>query len=512
MDFAEKFLELLLEIVPSAKRIGFLIDSGSSISVPILKVSRTLLEKRRIQGYFSNVAKPSEIEAALAQLAKDGIQGLVLLPARFFVEERAHIVKFAMANRWPLSCGPHEFTEAGALLSYGPDRAALYKRSAYFVDRILKGSKPADLPIEQPTKLFGDQSENRQGAGTDDPAVDTGARKQGDRVNRRETLIALLALGAACMPYVTHAQQPDKPRRIGVLMGYAEADVEAQARVEGFKKRLAALGWVEGRNLIIDVRWGAGDVARATTLAQELVAQKCELILSSTTPVTAALQKATQTIPIVFTVVADPLGSSFVKSLARPGGNLTGFVNIEGTLIEKQLEALKAIAPRVKRVGVMFNPDTTPYADYFLRPLNAVAARTGVKISNLTVRSPADIATAIAGLARAGDSGLIVMTDSFMVVHRTAVIEQTARHKVPAAYFATFQVADGGLIAYGVDVVDLLVRAAGYVDRILRGMKASELPVELPSKFELSVNMKTAKALGLTIPQSILVRADKVTE
>jgi putative ABC transport system substrate-binding protein len=331
-------------------------------------------------------------------------------------------------------------------------------------------------------------------------------------MNRRDTLVVLLALGAATTPFAVEAQRAEKVRRIGVLMGYAENDREAQWRLAVFKERLAALGWSEGRNLTIDVRWSAGDVNRALALARELIALQPEVMLSSTTPVTAALQRETQTIPIVFTVVADPLGSGFVKTLSRPGGNITGFINLESSLIEKWLELLKEIAPRVTRVSVMFNPDTAPYAEYFLRPLRASAPKVDVTVFTAAVRSASDIEQVIVALGREPNGGLIVMTDSFMVVHRRSVIDLTARYKVPAVYFSSFNVVDGGLISYGVDVVDLFRRAAPYVDRILRGAKAGELPVQQPAKFELAINRKTAAALGLTIPRSLLLRADQVIE
>jgi putative ABC transport system substrate-binding protein len=331
-------------------------------------------------------------------------------------------------------------------------------------------------------------------------------------MNRRDTLFALCAFGAAVTPFAARTQQPGNVRRIGVLMGYAESDPEAQMRLAAFRERLAALGWVEGRNLNTDVRWSGGDVTRASVLARELVALQPELILCSTTPVTAALQRETRTIPIIFTVVSDPVGSGFVKTLSQPGGNVTGFINLEPSLVEKSLQLLKEIAPRVTRVAVMFNPDTAPYAHAYLRHLNVVAPKLGVTAYTATVRSESDIDEAISGIGREPGGGLVVMTDSYMVVHRRTIISLAARYKVPATYFSGFLVADGGLISYGVDVVDLFPRAASHADRILRGAKPSELPVQQPSKFEVFINLRTAKALGLSIPQSVLLRADRVIE
>ena len=330
-------------------------------------------------------------------------------------------------------------------------------------------------------------------------------------MNRRDTILGLLALGAAG-PSSLRAQQPEKARRIGVLMGYAESDSEAQLRLAAFKEGLAGLGWAEGRNVTIDVRWIAGDVDRDVGLAKELVALRPDVILANATPVTAALQRETRTIPIVFTAVSDPIGSGFVKSLARPGGNITGFVNLESSLVEKWMQLLKEIAPRLTRVSVMFNPKTAPYVDYYLQPLNAVAARFAVKTVVVAVGSESDIENVIAELGRESGSGLIVMTDVYMTVHRKSIIALTARHKVPAIYFDASKVVEGGLMSYGIDYVDLFRRAASYVDKILRGAKPADLPVQHPSRFELVINTTTAKALGLAIPQSILVRADRVIQ
>jgi putative tryptophan/tyrosine transport system substrate-binding protein len=330
-------------------------------------------------------------------------------------------------------------------------------------------------------------------------------------MNRRSFAKAIGA-ALALVPVVGEAQRPERARRIGVLMAFAEDDSESQLRLAAFKEGLAILGWVEGRNLTSEVRWMAGEVDRGAGFAKELVTLKPDVILAHTTPVTAALQRETRTIPIVFTGVSDPVGSGFVKSRAQPGGNITGFANLEASMVEKWLQLLKEIAPRVTRVAVMFNPKTAPYVEYYLQPLNAVAARFGVKTVTAAVGSESDIDNVIAGLGREPGSGLIVMADSYMNLYRKSIIDLTARHKVPAIYYAASMADEGGLISYGIDNVDLFSRAAPYVDRILRGAKPADLPVQYPSKFELVINTTTAEALGLTIPQSILVRADRVIQ
>ena len=331
-------------------------------------------------------------------------------------------------------------------------------------------------------------------------------------MNKRQTLRRLIALGLAATALAARAQAPQGTRRVGMLMGYAENDPEAQRRLTAFKQRLTALGWVEGRNLTLDLLWTTGDADRATPFAKQLLALKPDVILANTTPVTAALQRETSTIPIVFTAVSDPIGSGFVKTLARPGGNITGFINLEASLIEKWLELLKEIAPRVKRVGVMYNPKTAPYADYYLKRFNAVALHFGVTVIPATVSSAADIEKVITTLASPADGGLIMLPDSFITVQRKTVIALAARHKVPAIYYVTAMAEEGGLIAYGIDYAGMFHNAALYVDRILRGAKPADLPVQQPTLYELAVNLKTAKELGLKVPHSIFVRAERVIE
>ena len=330
---------------------------------------------------------------------------------------------------------------------------------------------------------------------------------------RRRDFITV-AGSAAVWPLVARAQQPaDRVRRIGVMVGYAEDDPEAQARLAAFKQGLLTLGWSEGRNLKIDVRWASGDTDRATTFARELVALQPEVIMSNTTPVTAALHKATKTIPIVFVAVSDPVGAGFIASLPRPGTNITGFINLERTLGGKWLELLKEIAPQMTRVAVMFNPQTAPYTEEIYLPSMEIAAKKlDVKQVKSLVHREADIEEAISGLGREPGSGLIAMTDSFMTVHRKAVIELTFRNKLPLMYYVSIAPREGGLISYGIDLTDLFGRSASYVDRILRGAKPAELPVQLPTKFELAINLKTAKALGLTVPTTLLTSANEIIE
>jgi putative ABC transport system substrate-binding protein len=329
-------------------------------------------------------------------------------------------------------------------------------------------------------------------------------------MRRREFI--RLGGAAAAWPLAARAQQGGRIRRVGLLMGYAEDDPDAQSWLAAFKQRLAALGWTEGRNLRIDVYWAAGDVGRARASAKQLLALQPEVILSNTTPVTQALRQETSKVPLVFLNVSDPIGSGFVDSLPRPGGNATGFINLESSLVQKWLELLKEIVPQMTRVAVMFNPQTAPYVGYYLKPLEVAALRADVKTFTVEVGSDSDIETAIAGLEHEPGTGLIAMTDAFMTVHREAVIRLTAQHKVPLMYYLRDVPGKGGLISYGILFIEQFRQAATYVDHILRGAKPADLPVQVPTKYELVINLKTAKALGLTVPQSILIRADEVIE
>ncbi len=330
---------------------------------------------------------------------------------------------------------------------------------------------------------------------------------------RRREFITLLG-SAAVWPLAARAQQSDRRRRVGVLMAFDENDPQTRGWLSNFTQGLAELGWTDGHTVQIAVRWAAGSIDRMRTFAKELVELQPDVILAATTPVTAALQRETSTIPIVFVLVSDPVGAGFVAGLPRPGGNITGFTNIEGgTFGGKWLELLKEIAPRVRRVAIMFNPDTAPGGGaYFLGPFEAAARSLAMEPITSRVRSDAEIETVIASLGRE-QAGLVIMADSFMLVHRGTVISQAARNNVPTigADFPVFA-REGGLLSYGSNFSDIFRRAAPYVDRILRGANPGELPVQAPTKYELVINMKTAKTLGLEVPATLLARADEVID
>jgi putative ABC transport system substrate-binding protein len=330
---------------------------------------------------------------------------------------------------------------------------------------------------------------------------------------RRREFIGLLGGAAAAWPLASRAQQPGGTRRIGVLMPYAEGDREGQAFVAALREELQKLGWAESRNMRIDYRWATpSDTESIQRFAKELVALQPDLILTQSTPTTAALLRQTRTIPIVFAQVIDPVGSGFVASFPHPGGNITGFINLEPTMAGKWLELLKEIAPRVNRVAFLFNPATAPYFEYYLKPFKAAAASFAVEGIAAPVHDPTKLEPVIAAQAAESNGGLIVMPDTFLNAHRAEITALAAHHRLPAVYAFRFFTELGGLLSYGSDLVDNFRRAAAYVDRILKGAKPSELPVQAPVKFELVINMKTARALGLEVPPMLLARADEVIE
>ena len=328
---------------------------------------------------------------------------------------------------------------------------------------------------------------------------------------RRREFITLLG-GAAVWPLAAYAQQLQRIPQIGVQMGVAESDPEGQSRIAAFQQGLADLGWADGRNLRVEYRWAAGDVDRIRAYAAELVALAPDVLVGNGTAVLTALRDATRSIPIVFVVVNDPVGQGFVANLARPGGNITGFSFLEYSMIGKSLELLKQLAPTVHRFAVMFNPETTPHYAVFLRSFETVPPPRPLEIKAAPVGTEADIEQAVAKIAGEPGGGLIVPPDTFTVVHRGLIIRSAAQHRVPAIFTYRQFVREGALIAYGPDTTDIFQRSASYVDRILKGANPGDLPVQAPNKFELAINVNTARRLGLDLPPTLLGLADELIE
>jgi putative ABC transport system substrate-binding protein len=329
---------------------------------------------------------------------------------------------------------------------------------------------------------------------------------------RRRAVIALLGGAAAAWPMAARAQKANRIPRVAVLHSLAESDSEAQSWVTAFMRGFAALGWTHGRNVQIDVRWAGGEIKEIQRLARELLDLHPNVVFAVTTPSVNAIRRENQSIPIVFTLVTDPVAQGLVESLIRPGRNITGFTIFEPEIGTKWVQVLKDIAPETKRAAVIFNPDTAPYYKLYMSSIEAAGASFAVKAVEAPVRSRGDIEAALSMLAREPAGAVISMSDTFPAVHRDLIIALSAQYGMPAVYPFRFQAADGGLISYGVDLSDMHRRAASYVDRILKGEKPADMPVQLPTKYELVINLKTARALGLTIPLPLLGRADEVIE
>ena len=329
---------------------------------------------------------------------------------------------------------------------------------------------------------------------------------------RRRDFIMLLGGAAASWPLAAWAQQPLRMRHIGVLMGVAESDPGSLTRIAAFRQGLADLGWAVGRNIQLEYRWAAGDIDRNRAYAAELVALAPDVLVANGTPALTALRDATHSIPIVFVVVNDPVAQGFIANLARPGGNITGFSFLEYSMLGKSLELLKQLAPSTHRFAVMFNPETTPHYTVFLRSFETVPPPRPLEIMATPIGAEADIEQAVAQIGREPGGGLIVPPDTFTLVHRGLIIRTAAQHRVPAIFSYRQFVREGALIAYGPDTTDIFQRSASYVDRVLKGANPGDLPVQAPNKFELAINVKTARRLGLDLPPTLLGLADEIIE
>jgi putative tryptophan/tyrosine transport system substrate-binding protein len=329
---------------------------------------------------------------------------------------------------------------------------------------------------------------------------------------RRREFITLVGGIVVVWPLAAHAQRSERVRRMGVLMGISEDDPQAGTRVAIFRQALADLGWTEGHNLKIEWRWTSGDIARVREYAAELVRLAPDVILANGTPNVAAVKQATKSIPIVFVVVNDPVAQGFIASMAHPGGNITGFSFLEYSMVGKSLEMLKQVLPGVARVAVMFNPDTYPYYNIHLRSFDPVARMLSLELTGLLIRNPTEIEGEIAKLGRQQGQALLVTPDPFMVVHRGEIIRAAEQYRVPATYSYRQHVQEGALMSYGADTFDIFRRSATYIDRILKGTSPAGLPAQAPVKFEMAINLKTARALGLEVPDKLLALADEVIE
>jgi putative tryptophan/tyrosine transport system substrate-binding protein len=329
---------------------------------------------------------------------------------------------------------------------------------------------------------------------------------------RRRQFIAGVVGVVATSPWTVRAQQGDRVRRVGVLMSLTPDDPLANMEMAAFRQGLEELGWADSRNINIQLRWTGGDLDRVRTFAKELVELRPDVLVARSTPTTLALKRETDAIPIVFVNISEPVESGLAQTLARPGGNLTGFTNFESTIGGKWLQLLKQIDSRITRIGVIYNPQTAPFARSFLNSVQSAASILSVRSVDLPVQTPSDIETVLTNFAREQGGSLVSIPDSFTIEHRSLIISLAARYRLPAVYSYPLATHTGGLLAYAVDTRDSMRRAAGYVDRILRGAKAAELPIQQPGQFSLSINLQTAKALGIEFPATLIATADEVIE
>ena len=509
-ELGGKRLELVKGIVPTASRVAVLHDPADRSNVLLLKGLQEAAPALGLTLQPLEVRELGEFEGAFIAISRERADALFGAPGVLTFEHQKTVVDLAAKSRIPTLWGHRQFVDVGGLMSYAVNFYDQCRRAATYVDQILKGDKPGDLPVQQPTKFeLGRQSQDRQGARPHRAADAARPRRRGDRVRRRE-FITLLG-GAAAWPLAARAQQPDRMRRIGVLVNLAEDDPEMQLWLTAFRQGLEKLGWSEGRNVRIDYRFHTAGADQVQVPVKELVALQPDVILAEGTSTAAAFKRESRAIPIVFVAVSDPIGSGFIASLARPGGNLTGVLQYEASITGKWLAMLKEIAPGLARSALVANPKVTAY-DHFLRASETMASSLAIELVPSPVENAADIERVIGSFARVPNGGLVFPPDSTTTSNRHLIITLAARLRLPAVYAIRAFVAAGGLMSYNTDRSDLFRQTASYVDRILRGANPADLPVQAPTKYETVINLKTAKALGLTVPPGLLVAADEVIE
>ena len=546
-----KWLEILRELAPNTKQVSVLSNPDTAPYAPLYVSSlEAAAPPFSMRLFAAPVRTPSEIEQAMVNESREPDSSLIVLPDSYTVSHRATVVALAARFRLPAVYAFQIQAVDGGLVSYGPETSDLYRRATSYIDRILRGANPADMPVQHPTKyemvinlktakalgievpsFFQQRADEVIELGLPFAAVHmatigtkrTSAPSQRVSLSRampclwlgvdmkRREFITLLSGTAATWPLVARAQQSERTRRIGILHDYAAADPEGRLQIAAFREELRKLGWAEGRNVTIDVQSGAADVDLIRTYAKELVAKEPDVVLGVGGSIVAALQRATRTLPIVFVNVTDPVGGGLVASLARPGGNATGFTQFEFGISAKWLELLKEVAPGIMQVAVIRDP-TARSGGGQLGAIQAVAPSFGVNVRPIDAGDAEAIQRDLAALSRETKTGLVVTSSRLARLHRELILSVAARHRVPAVYAFRVFIDDGGLMSYGPNSTTPYRRAASYVDRILKGEKPADLPVQAPTKYEFVINLKTAKALGLTVPTTLLARADEVIE
>jgi putative tryptophan/tyrosine transport system substrate-binding protein len=504
LEVGPKRLALLHELVPNAMRFGVLINPKNP-GIAEFAISEAQAAAGTIGAQIEVLGASSEpdIDAIFASFVQRRVDALLVSPDLLFYASRLKLAALAGRHSVPAIYWDSALVKAGGLISYGSSVPDMVRQIALYAGRVLNGEKPADLPVLQPTKF--ELVINLTAAKALGPTIpETGHRRRGDSARRRE-FIAGLAAATVGRPLEAWAQQA---RRVAFMTTFKSA---SDPRVAALEHGLEARGWMIDRNLVIDYRFGVDSTAAANDAIAELLKLRPEIILTNGGAALAAAQRATNSIPIVFTGVSEPVTRGFVQSLAHPGGNITGFANLEPTFGAKWFQLLKEIVPSIERVAVVFSPALSG-AQLFYRSIEAAAQGFSVKVVAIHVQSPSDFRRGIEAFAGSPNEGLINVPDGFSEGHRDTLVAQAARYRLPAVYpFQSFARA-GGLASYGNDERDSHQQASTYVDRILRGERPSDLPVNQPTKFELVINLKTANALGLTIPETLLATADEVIQ
>jgi putative tryptophan/tyrosine transport system substrate-binding protein len=505
-----KRLELMHELVPTAAIVAVLVNPTDPRSETQLKDMHAAARILGVQLHVLHASTERDFDTVFATLSQLRTGALVISTDTFLFSRIEQLAALTVRHAVPAIFQERAFAAAGGLMSYGGSTPETYRVAGVYAGRILKGEKPADLPVQQTTKIeLVINMGTAKALGLTIPET-ARHRRRGDTMMKRRKFIAGLG-GAAAWPLFANAQEPSQVRRIAAMINYPDGDPIALKRISAFEHELERRGWTGTRKLQIEYRWNVITLATARTAVAELLALSPEVIFAGIGQALIAAKAATRTTPIVFVAISEPVSRGFVDSLAHPGGNITGFTNMEPSVGSKWLQLLKEIAPGVTRVAIVFNPESLA-GNGFLGALETAAERFGVKTFILPIHNPSELLEVIEAFSRQPDGGLIQVPDGFSQAHRSLFAEATARHRLPAVYASGVFADAGGLMSYSVDYVEEYRQAAAYVDRILRGEQPADLPVQQPTKFELVINLKTAKALGLTIPETLLATADEVIQ
>ena len=506
-----KNLHLLHELVPQTSTVALLVNPNNAVAVgtelpSVQAAARTL----GLNLVVVKAAAERDIDAAFANVVHARAGALIIASDSFIFGHRQQIIALAARHSIPTAYPWREAPAAGGLVSYGTSLTDAYRLAGVYTGRILGGAKPADLPVQQSTKFeLVINLKTAKALGLDSPADAARARRRGDRMKRRE-FITLLGGAAAAWPLAARAQQPSRVPKIGYLSPVSASS--GFLAYEMFRQGLRELGYVDGTNIVIEYRFADGQFDRLPALAAELVQLKVDVIVTAVTQASLAARDATKTIPIVIAGVSDPVGSGLIENLARPGGNITGTSSQTSEVVGKSLELLKEVIPGIVRVAALWNPSNVVFQTKMLKEAETAAAALRIQLKVFGGRDADELGGAFTAIAHEHADALLVLADPFLISRQKNIVDFALKQRLPAIYATKEHATVGGLMTYGPNINGQFRRAAAYVDRILKGAKPSDLPVEQPTQFELAINLKTAKVLGLTIPPTLLARADEVIE